>query len=498
YTGHDEPALLFYSDVPGSGNSNLYKLTLPKDPPNLPKQDGTGGTFNFQLHPAFWFGMAMCDSQSAPNPGQPCTPDSDTNIFDGADPTKPDYIGKHPGTAYMEMQFYPPGWTPWPVGNSCDPFKWCAALTITSVSQNLNGQVLNPSCSQFTGVGHQNFAFITANGKTYAPANPVESTLTTITPDPTKVLLMDPGDKLAVTMHDTPDGFRVVIRDLTTGETGSMTASIANQFGQVKFAPAPSTECTNIPYAFHPMYSTTSEHTRVPWASHSYNIAFTSEIGHFEYCDQVDSSGNCVMAGVNDPDGVDFDEFFCFSAAQSTRIGIAGCYGTDIDFDGVPYQHTWPGSLQDRGQDGRFNPRPVLFTSPLFRPDSGAEEQLRNYSRVGFETDLPNIEDPTFSPNNNCNISTGSGCVNPPNGANFYPIYSTRGGDGDRDRDDDGSCAWQLGGPYIPGTKNKFGGTSTAEYGALLQLTYADVGGTISQYQDFRQILPNNPCKAKR
>jgi hypothetical protein len=110
YIGHDEPSLVFYSDVPGSGNSNVYVLTLPKDPPVLPKQDGTGGTFNFQLHPAFWFGMAMCDTQSAPNPGQSCTPDSDANIFDGPDPTKPDYIGKHPGTAFMEMQFYPPGW----------------------------------------------------------------------------------------------------------------------------------------------------------------------------------------------------------------------------------------------------------------------------------------------------------------------------------------------------------------------------------------------------
>src|SRR5437870_2942753 len=69
YTGHDEPSLLFYSNVPGSGNTMVYLLQLPKDPPRLPKQDGTGGTFNFQLHPAFWFGMAMCDDQSAPNPG---------------------------------------------------------------------------------------------------------------------------------------------------------------------------------------------------------------------------------------------------------------------------------------------------------------------------------------------------------------------------------------------------------------------------------------------
>src|ERR1700756_5347165 len=68
YTGHDEPSILFYSNVPGSGNSSIYQLVLPKDPPTLPKQNGTGGTFNFQLHPAFWFGMALCDDQSAPNP----------------------------------------------------------------------------------------------------------------------------------------------------------------------------------------------------------------------------------------------------------------------------------------------------------------------------------------------------------------------------------------------------------------------------------------------
>jgi hypothetical protein len=70
YTGHDEPSVLFYSAVAGSGNTMVYLMQLPKDPPKLPKQDGTGGTFNFQLHPAFWFGMAMCDDQSAPNPGR--------------------------------------------------------------------------------------------------------------------------------------------------------------------------------------------------------------------------------------------------------------------------------------------------------------------------------------------------------------------------------------------------------------------------------------------
>ena len=117
YVGHDEPSVLFYSNTPGAGFNNVYRLRLPKDPPMLPKQDGSGGTWNFQLRPAFWFGMAMCDDQGNPNPGGapgrpniPCAPASDSNIFDSPNPAAHDYIGNHPGTAFMEMQFYPPGW----------------------------------------------------------------------------------------------------------------------------------------------------------------------------------------------------------------------------------------------------------------------------------------------------------------------------------------------------------------------------------------------------
>ena len=66
YVGHDEPSNLFYSNVPGSGNRNSWKMTLPSDPttdnPLTP-----GKSYNFQLHITFWLGMAMCDTQSDPN-----------------------------------------------------------------------------------------------------------------------------------------------------------------------------------------------------------------------------------------------------------------------------------------------------------------------------------------------------------------------------------------------------------------------------------------------
>src|SRR5947209_866479 len=64
YVGHDEPSDLFYSKVSGSGNQMRYELILPNDPAGNQPQKGKG--WNFQLHPAFWFGMAMCDTQSYP------------------------------------------------------------------------------------------------------------------------------------------------------------------------------------------------------------------------------------------------------------------------------------------------------------------------------------------------------------------------------------------------------------------------------------------------
>ncbi|PYX95786.1 MAG: hypothetical protein DMG71_08065, partial [Acidobacteria bacterium] len=205
YTGHDEPSVLFYSAVAGSGNTMVYRMQLPNDPPTLPKQDGTGGTFNFQLHPAFWFGMAVCDDQSAPNPGGSsvgpnilCTPDSDLNIFDGTVSTAPDYMGKHPGTAFMEMQFYPPGWF-----FGCET-RWCSALTIDSLSENQNtGLGNNAACGG--AIEYVNRAFITKSGTPTGPPSPLMRNAQTfkITSD---VLLYNPGDVLLVVLRDTARG----------------------------------------------------------------------------------------------------------------------------------------------------------------------------------------------------------------------------------------------------------------------------------------------------
>jgi hypothetical protein len=496
YTGHDEPSLVFYSNVAGSGNTSVYLLQLPKDPPTLPKQDGTGGTFNFQLRPAFWVSMAMCDDQSAPNPGGSsvgpnilCKPDSDSNIFDGSDPTKPDYIGKHPGTGFMEMQFYPPGWV-----NGADATRWASALNIDSLSQNSNtGQGNNAACGG--AIEYVNFAFVTKSGVPPGPPSPLLQDNSTFTPN-ADTLFYNPGDVLRVVLQDTIQGLKITITDLTTGETGFMTASAANGFAEILFDPD-GHNCNlqkhNLPTNFHPMYATSSEHTRVPWAAHVYNVAFSDEIGHFEYCSAVSSEGGaCTSSGASDPPGTGLDENSCFDAAFVASFGlipIGGCLDTDIEFDGVPYQPVWPGTGANPPLDQQFHPGSVLFTSPLFTAASGTQQ---NYSRVAFEADLPRIEFATNPPCqrhflNPADPNPGEGCVNPPVGANFYPFYSIRGGTS--------KCTWQLGGASIPGTTNTFGGSSTVEFGSLLLSAYPAANGQPTlRYNNFRNVLSSNPC----
>ena len=242
------------------------------------------------------------------------------------------------------------------------------------------------------------------------------------------------------------------------------------------------------------MYATSSEHTRVPWAAHSYNIAFSDEIGHFEYCDAVSAEGGpCTTHGINDP-STDVDDQGCFDAnfeASFGYIGIGGCLGEDDDFDGVPYQLVWPGTFTNPKQDRLVHAQPVKFTSPLFKDREG---ETRDYSRIAFETDLPRIEFATNPPcqrhiSNPADANPGQGCVNPPPGAPFYPFFTTRGGD------EGENCMWQEGGAHIPGTINSFGGSSTTEFGSLLPLVYPAAGGVPTfRFNDFRQVLERNPC----
>jgi hypothetical protein len=479
YVGHDEPSVLYYSNVPGAGNHNQWQLTLPKDPPPAVKP---GRSWSFQLTPAFWFGMAMCDTQSYPVQVSTCTPDSDTNITT---------LAKHPGTAFMELQFYPPGWVKQFNSQSCDARDWCAALNIDSLSENpVTGTTLNPTCQSqvLGGTEYVNFAFLTRSGTPIGPPNPLQfNPLTSGNPTRPNVLFMRPGDHITVSMHDTPHGLKTVLFDRTTGKIGSMTASAANGFGQIQYAPT-GNSCTEVPYDFHPMYSTSSPQTRVPWAAHSYNVAFDQEIGHFDYCTAVSNPGTCTgqEGAPGDQETTDTDDTACFPASASLLVRVSGCNGTNAPgFDGTSYLPDYP--------DGNtfLHPTPELFSSPLTGPFN-----FLNYSKAVFESDTPRIEAPDLG--GTCDRTTGAGCtIVPPTDdhqpAAFYPFFSVT------NSHQPGGCRWFIGND-VPGlTASDFGKVS--QYGTLFPQSYLIFGGggaTHTVINDFQQNLGTNPCPASR
>ncbi len=258
-----------------------YTLTLPTDPRQQPNASGAGGsTWNFQLHPTFWFGLTLCDSESSPEFTKTCVADSDANNLVESNPAASDYIGKHPGTAFMELQFYGPGYVPQFEGFDCAATVYCAAMTIDSRTLDQNTGTFNTAaCNNYILGGQEpiNWAYITKSGVSQAPANPLftgtfsNPNLSAVNPNLSEDLLMNPGDRIQVHLHDTPAGLQADLTDVTTGQGGSMTASVANGFGHILFTPGSST-CQEAPYAFHPAYSTANPRGNT-WSAHTYNVA---------------------------------------------------------------------------------------------------------------------------------------------------------------------------------------------------------------------------------
>lgn len=390
YIGHDEPNILFISTAHHSGNDVQWDITLPVEAP-LPL------TQTFENYIAFWFAMAMCDDKSFPN--GPCIPDSDENTPSVA------------GSAFLELQLYPPGFA---TAISCDDSHWCAALNIDSLELMSNGQ-LNPNCTEPV-----NFAFVQRNGVPPGPPGPDTATSATFLPN-AETLLMNPGDHLRVTIHDTPMGLITRIEDLTTGQIGFMIASGSNGFRHTN----PNT-CKGSNYDFHPEYETARFGNFVAWAALQSNVSFSVEIGHFE--------------ALTKP--TDADDVVCF---KGSGYLIPGCIGADLDFDGQSYLTDWPDGSNKHATSFAIRSVAGNGIGPLSKADDGTYSVP--YPIVQLQTDVPASET-TCQPN-------GVGCVVPPRHAQFYPSYALANMDG-------APCALVFGNFKGPGYKS-FGGD--AEYG---------------------------------
>jgi hypothetical protein len=211
----------------------------------------------------------------------------------------------------------------------------------------------------------------------------------------------------------------------------------------------------------------------------------SDEIGHFENCLAIDADFNCSRPGKQDRVlDEDDDNNFCVPGSDSTLVRINGCFSSDGDWDGQSYRNDWPGTDPNVARDRALHPSPLMFTSPL-------ANQRNRYPTIAFETDLPRIEAPDSQDNPPfCNRSSGTDCVNPPHGAQFYPLFTTTLAAG--------TCMWQEGGRFIPGTINTFGGTSTTEFGPLLKTAYPTAGAsgptTVERFNNFNSGDRSNPC----
>ena len=439
YIGHDEPSIRFLSSRPGSGNNVTFTERLPRDPAAMPTVSHPGHDVShwFELSPAPWFGMSICDPRSYPQ--RNCAPNSDSNAPHGAFPGG--------GAAFMEMQFYPPGFS---TGISCNSnTQWCAALNIDSLEANAAGS-MNNSC-----IEPVNFAFIQRNGVPAGPPSPqLANTRTAATNSQT--LFMNPGDVISTHMFDASIGggqhaFRVVIDDLTTGQTGSMTASAANGFMNTSMF-----DCSGHPFNFQPLFNTARVQNSIGWSVLLSGILTEYETGHFEPCSRltgpVGSGGNkffqkCHGAYENagPPDnttgGQEATDAPCYHAGFTAGgtlppDQVTGCLdffsqNGDLDFDGTPYWKEWPNSL-----------KPGLYPSPILQRQPRTLGGAR-YSQIQFETDAPASEINTCAPD------TPQGCAVPPPHApgHFYPYY-TQAKVG-------GKCVWEFGNMT---NGNRFGG----------------------------------------
>ena len=458
YIGHDEPSVKFISSAPNSGNTMSYLMRVPVDPAKSPTSSGSVTDYG-QLSVAPWFGLPICDSFSFPQ--NPCTPDSDSNLGASGNPADA-------GSAFMELQFYPPGYTPFIDNTSCSKTKWCTALTIDSLEGDAAGN-LNPNC-----VEPVNFAYLQTNGVPAGPPSPQLTDASTFLPN-THTLEINPGDQLAVSITDPAAGLTTTVRDLTTGQTGWITASAANGFMHTSFA-----DCSGTPYAFHAEYNTAKIQNRVPWAALEGGVLAEQEIGHSEVCSSVtnqnpysvsypggqsyadastydtcvggsegktatgENPANFATATTQGPKGpqacptqgdlCEYADGFCFAKGTRT-VQINGvntlaysaanqCFANkfqngDLDFDGLDYQSiAWPNGTSN-------HPTSVQTIGPF--DGSG-----HTYPQVQFETDVAGSE---FL----CNTATGAGCTAPPIGSSFYPYWSltkTHGGFG---------CTWNFG-----------------------------------------------------
>jgi hypothetical protein len=301
---------------------------------------------------------------------------------------------------------------------------------------------------------------------------------------------MNPGDTITFHMWDAPvpghpgqSAFEVSVKDLTTGQSGSMQASASNGFMNTSAA-----DCSGTPFNFQPEYNTAKKANIIPWAALQTNISTEFETGHWEPCTTITDPttfnlygtsitdtyynychGPYENAGPPDSGTSEVSDAYCFPAGDThgdlhaTPDRLTGCeddvyQNGDLDFDGTPYYPEWP---TGPAPTAKF---PGSFVEDLPTTSGG------QYSQFFMQTDIALSE-------SSCSGTTTSDCTVPPSGpGGFYPYWSRV--------TSSGGCTFEFGNVSSGSGVNDYG--KDAQYGS-------DQIGTLG-YPEFEGPVLSNSC----
>ena len=221
YVGHDEPSVAVQVRRAGlRQRPHVHDHAAARARSSSRTNNGAGTTWNFQLRPTFWFGHDPVRQRVGARVHEDCIARLRRERPRGPEPDKPDYIGKHPGNAYMELQFYGPGYVPQFEGFGCTAHQYCAAMTIDSLASNQNTgrqherlRQLHPRRRGADQLGvHHPRRRLPGAGQPAGQGTFTSPDLTALNPDYKKDLLMNPGDRSRSTCTTRRPGFRVDTR----------------------------------------------------------------------------------------------------------------------------------------------------------------------------------------------------------------------------------------------------------------------------------------------
>ena len=463
-----------------------YLTKIPVDPHQSPTPSGSVTNYG-QLSVAPWFGLPMCDPKSYPQ--NACTPDSDTNTGLNA-PTDA-------GSAFMELQLYPPGYTPFVDSESCSATKWCAALNIDSLECTFGFATCNNNC-----IEPVNFAFLQTNGVPAAPPSPQLTNVHTFLPN-AHTLMINPrrhprrlhlgsaagihhdntrfdhpsdrdhdrqrGQRLHEHQHRRLHGHPVHLprrvqhgQAAEPGAVGRARGRRADAAGdrslrglQLGEEPGP-VHVRSTTYSDPNVFDTcvggsegpgqTGEGPCDPTTGICQNPSTEGPNGPVA-CPTNDSTsgancefadGNCFQKGTRP---VTIDGVPATESSDANQCFDNRYQNGDLDFDGLSYQASaWPNGT-------RNHPTAFEYAGPF-------QASGKPYPQIQFETNVGASEIL-------CDTTTGSGCTVPPQGSKFYPFWSLSQHPAPFASDRTG-CAWNFGN-VLPNTFKTFG--KDAQYG---------------------------------